>query len=261
MVTWVHVGPAVTAAFLGSLVEFVEALTIVLAVGTVRGWRFALLGAGAGLAVLSALVVAFGPALSVIPLTALQLVVGVLLCLFGFSWLRKAVLRAAGIIPLHDEADVFARETATMRQGVALTTRRWDTVGVVTTFKAVVLEGLEVVFIVLAVGAAGHMIIPASLGAAAAGIVVVLAGLVLHRPLARVPENSLKLAVGILLASFGVFWVGEGLHVAWPGEDLAIVGLAVGFLIVLLVLISILQRTLGYPERTSAHHKDEVGGS
>lgn len=245
MINWVHTGPSVTAAFLGSMVEFVEALTIVRAVGTVRGWRFALLGAAAGLAVLTSLVVVFGRALTAIPITALQLVIGVLLVLFGFSWLRKAVLRAAGKMPIHDETNAFARATAAMGERGIAAIRRWDTLAIATTFKAVVLEGLEVVFIVLAVGAAGHMIVPASLGAAGAGVVVVIAGLVLHRPLARVPENTLKLTVGILVASFGVFWVGEGLRFHWPGEDLAIIGLAIGFLGASLLLISRLRRFNG----------------
>jgi uncharacterized membrane protein len=242
MTHWIHLTPTVTAAFLASLVEFVEALTIVLAVGTVRGWRFALLGAAAGAALLTALVIVFGPALSVIPVTALQLVIGILLLLFGLSWLRKAVLRAAGIIALHDESAIFAQATETMSQDRSPAIRRWDTVAIATTFKAVVLEGLEVVFAVLAIGAAGRRIIPASLGAAAAGLAVLVAGMVLHRPLARVPENSLKLAVGILLASFGVFWVGEGLQFHWPGQDLAIIGLALGFMSVSLALIPVLRR-------------------
>jgi Ca2+/H+ antiporter, TMEM165/GDT1 family len=245
MINWVHAGPSVTAAFLGSMVEFVEALTIILAVGTVRGWRFALLGAAAGVAVLTALVVVFGSALTVIPITVLQLVIGLLLVLFGVSWLRKAVLRAAGMMPLHDETDVFARATAAMREQGVAPIRRWDTVAIATTFKAVVLEGLEIVFIVLAVGAAGHMIIPASLGAAVAGLAVVVAGLLLNRPLARVPENTLKLTVGILVASFGVFWVGEGVRFHWPGDDFAIMGLAIAFLVVSLLLISTLRRLNG----------------
>jgi uncharacterized membrane protein len=161
MINWIHAGPAVTAAFLGSLVECVEAVTIVLAVGTVRGWRSALLGTVAGLALLAGLVVVLGPALGVIPLSVLQLVIGLLLLLFGLSWLRKAVLRAAGRLALHDEARIFAgaRATLTATDGAI----RWDTIALVTTFKAVVLEGLEVVFIVLTVGAAGHVLVPASL--------------------------------------------------------------------------------------------------
>ena len=203
MINWIHVGPSVTAAFLGSLVEFVEALTIVLAVGTVRGWRSALLGTAGGLMVLTALVVVLGPALGVIPITLLQLVIGLLLLLFGMNWLRKAVLRAAGIIPLHDEGEIFRSATATLRPHERQAIR-WDTIAIVTTFKAVVLEGL--VFIVLAVGTAAHMMVPVSLGAAAAGLVVAVAGVALRRPLARVPENTLKLAVGVLRISRSSGW-------------------------------------------------------
>src|SRR3989442_1726785 len=140
MINWIHAGPAVTAAFLGSLVECVEAVTIVLAVGTVRGWRSALLGTAGGLGVLSTLVVILGPALGAIPLTVLQLVIGVLLLLFGLSWLRKAVLRAAGVMALHDEGRAFASTTAALATTAAAASRRWDTVAVITTFKAVVLE-------------------------------------------------------------------------------------------------------------------------
>jgi Ca2+/H+ antiporter, TMEM165/GDT1 family len=165
MINWIHAGPAVTAAFLGSLVECIEALTIVLAVGTVRGWHSALLGAAGGLAVLTTLVVVLGPALGIVPVTLLQLGIGLLLLLFGLSWLRKAMLRAAGTIPLHDERGAFERSRAALGGAGAATAMRWDTMAIVTTFKAVALEGIEVVFIVLAVGAAGHMILPASLGA------------------------------------------------------------------------------------------------
>ena len=164
MIDWIHSGPSVTAAFLGSLVECVEAVTIVLAVGTVRGWRSALLGAAGGLAVLTALIVVLGPALGVIPVAVLQLVIGLLLLLFGFSWLRKAVLRAAGIMPVRDERCAFEGATAALGGARAVTAKGWDPVALVTALKAVVLEGLEVVFIVLAVGAGSHLIVPASLG-------------------------------------------------------------------------------------------------
>jgi uncharacterized membrane protein len=241
MVNWIHLGPSVTAAFLGSLVEFVEALTIVLAVGTVRGWRSALLGTAGGLFVLTALVALLGPTLTVIPMTVLQLVIGLLLLLFGLSWLRKAVLRAAGLVRLHDEGEIFRNATVALRRPGA-SAIRWDAIAIVTTFKAVVLEGLEVVFIVLAVGTTAHMMVPASLGAAAAGLVVLLAGVSLRRPLARVPENTLKFAVGVLIGSFGAFWLGEGLGVHWPGADLSILWLAAGFLAVSLLMIRILRR-------------------
>jgi uncharacterized membrane protein len=230
---WAHAGTAVIAAFLASLVEFVEALTIVLAVGTTRGWRSALMGAGAGAVTLAALALIFGPALQRIPLTSLQLVVGVLLLLFGMRWLRKAVLRAAGVIGLHDEAAIYARETA-MLSATTLPTpaaARVDRIAFATSFKAVTLEGLEVIFIVIATGAGG-LLVPAAVGAALAGGLVILAGVMVRRPLSRVPENTLKFAVGILLSAFGVFWIGEGLGYPWPGQDLALPALIAGFLIV-----------------------------
>ncbi len=242
MIDWVHIGPSVVAAFLGSLVEFVEALTIVLAVGTVRGWQPAMLGTAGGLVVLAGLVALLGPALGAIPITILRLVVGILLLLFGMRWLRKAVLRAAGVLSLHDEAEAYARETGALRPDGLATVIGWDTIAIATTFKAVLLEGLEVVFIVLAIGAVGHVLIPASAGAVAAGVVVLLLGLALHRPLARVPENTLKFVVGVLISSFGVFWVGEGLGLRWPCEDLSIVGLASGFLVVSLLMIPATRR-------------------
>ncbi len=226
--TWATFAPAVSAAFLGSLVEAIEALTIVLAVATVRGWRPAGLGAAAGLASLALVVAALGPLLDRVPLHLLQLVIGVLLLLFGMRWLRKAILRAAGVIPLHDEAAAFAAGTAELREHRS----RLDWLAGLASFKAVLLEGLEVVFIVIAVGAGRGLLLPASAGALAACGLIAIAGLVLRRPLARVPENTLKFAVGVMLSAFGVFWTGEGLGVAWPGADLAIVGFAALFLLV-----------------------------
>src|SRR5882724_7614630 len=208
---------AVLAAFLSSLVEAVEALTIVLSVATVRGWRPAGLGALAGLASLALIVLALGPFLDRVPLHALQLVIGILLLLFGMRWLRKAILRAAGLIPLHDEASAFATETAELREQARRNDARLHWIAAFTTFKAVLLEGLEVVFIVIALGAGRGMLVPASVGAAAACLAVAGIGLVVHRPLARVPENTLKFAVGVMLSAFGVFWTGEGFGVAWPG--------------------------------------------
>ena len=226
--TWATFAPAVSAAFLGSLVEAIEALTIVLAVATVRGWRPAGLGAAAGLASLALVVAALGPLLDRVPLHLLQLVIGVLLLLFGMRWLRKAILRAAGVIPLHDEAAAFAAGTAELREHRS----RLDWLAGLASFKAVLLEGLEVVFIVIAVGAGRGLLLPASAGALAACGLIAIAGLVLRRPLARVPENTLKFAVGVMLSAFGVFWTGEGLGVAWPGADLAIIGFAALFLLV-----------------------------
>ena len=224
--------PAITAAFLASLVEAVEALTIVLAVATVRGWRPAGLGVLAGLMVLGLIVIVLGPLLDHVPLRLLQVVIGILLLLFGMRWLRKAILRSAGVIPLHDEATAFAAETAELREQARRDKARLDWLAGLASFKAVLLEGLEVVFIVIALGAGRGMLVPASAGAVAACLLVAGVGFIVHRPLARVPENTLKFAVGIMLSAFGVFWTGEGLGVAWPGADLAILVFAALFLAV-----------------------------
>ena len=216
-VDWAHSAPAILAAFLASFVEFVEALTIVLAVGVTRNWRSSLTGAAAGTIVLAALVAILGPNLTIIPIRILQTAIGILLLLFGASWLRKAILRAAGVLKLHDEDAIFASQAQKLAGGYAL--------GFVTSFKAVFIEGLEVVFIVIAVGAAGRLLLPAAMGALTAGLVVVLIGVAVHKPLSRVPENLLKLVVGILLAAFGIFWIGEGLGFRWFGGDWAILAL------------------------------------
>jgi Ca2+/H+ antiporter, TMEM165/GDT1 family len=241
-VNWTTAAPAVTTVFLSSLVEAVEALTIVLAVAFVRGWRPAGIGAIAGLALLALIVLALGSLLDRIPLHLLQLVIGVLLLLFGMRWLRKAILRAAGVIPLHDESRDLATETKELRDQERSHETRLDWLAGLASFKAVVLEGLEVVFIVIAVGAGRGLLGAASLGALAACLVVVAAGFVVHRPLARVPENTLKFAVGVMLSAFGIFWIGEGLGVPWPGEDLAILAFAGLFLIVSLTAVVIARR-------------------
>ena len=241
MIGLMHAGSSVLAAFLASFVEFVEALTIVLAVGTVRGWRPALIGAGAGAFLLLVLVVALGPALGLIPIDAVRLVVGLLLLLFGMRWLRKAILRAAGFIPLHDEAAAFAAETAGMRAAGQAPASALDWVAMITTFKAVVLEGVEVVFIVIGVGATSGMLLPAGLGAVIAGLLVIALGLVLHRPLARIPENTLKFAVGVMISAFGIFWLGEGMGFPWPGSDLVLPILATGLLVIALLAVQYLR--------------------
>jgi uncharacterized membrane protein len=240
--TWTTAIPAVTTAFLSSFVEAVEALTIVLAVAVVRGGRPAGIGALAGLVLLALIVLALGPLLDRIPLHLLQVVLGILLLLFGMRWLRKAILRAAGIIPLHDEAAAFATETEELRDQARREEARLDWLAGLASFKAVVLEGLEVVFIVIAVGSARGLLGQASVGAVAACLVVVTAGLVLHRPLARIPENTLKFAVGVLLSAFGVFWTGEGFGVLWPGGDFAILAFAGLFLMVALSAVALTQR-------------------
>jgi Ca2+/H+ antiporter, TMEM165/GDT1 family len=240
--TWTTAAPAVSAAFLSSLVEVVEAFTIVLAVATVRGWRPASLGAAAGLALLGLLVIAFGPLLDLVPLRLLQFTIGILLLLFGMRWLRKAILRAAGVIALHDETLAFASETAELQDQARRHEARLDWLAGLTSFKAVVLEGLEVVFIVIAVGAGRGLVLPASLGALAACVLVLVIGLFVHRPLARVPENTLKFAVGVMLSAFGVFWLGEAFGVPWPGDDIAIPVIAVLFLATALAAVRIARR-------------------
>lgn len=213
----------VLAAFLASLVEVVEAFTIVLAVTLTRGWRPALLGTAAALALLLVIVLVFGPLLALIPLHLLQFVVGALLILFGMRWLRKAILRASGYIALHDEEAAFAKETDVLNRQAA--DRRADWMAGMAAFKAVLLEGVEVVFIVIAVGAAHGLTLYAGLGALAAVVLVLGIGALVHRPLSQVPENTLKFAVGLMLTAFGIFWTGEGLGAAWPGADLSILGL------------------------------------
>ena len=240
ILTWTSVAPAVLAAFLSSLVEAVEALTIVLAVATVRGWRPAGLGALAGLATLALIVLTLGPLLDRVPLHALQLAIGVLLLLFGMRWLRKAILRAAGVIPLHDEALAFATGTAALRE-LAHHGTRLDWLAGLASYKAMLLEGLEVVFVVIAVGAGRGLLVPASIGALAACALVAAVGFAVRRPLARVPENTLKFTVGVMLSSFGVFWTGEGLGVPLPGEDLAILGFAALFLIAALAVVRLVR--------------------
>ena len=231
---------AALPAFLASIVEFVEALTIVLAVATTRGWRAAGTGTVAGIVTLAIAVVALGPALAYVPLHALQLAVGILLLFFGMRWLRKAILRYAGAIALHDEAKIYARETAAL--AIAGPRAATDWIGITTTFNAVVLEGLEVVFIVIAVGATAGALVPAGIGAAAALLVVLATGFALREPLARIPENTLKFAVGVMLSAFGTFWSAEGMRLSWPGNDLALLWLTAGFLIAAVLAIALAKR-------------------
>jgi uncharacterized membrane protein len=245
--------PTVVGAFAACLVECVEALTVVLAVGIVRGWRSALLGATAALVALLGLVAILGQSLARVPLAMLQLLVGTLLLLFGLRWLRKAILRAAGWLALHDELQTFAKETAAIKNfGAAVSA--WDGVGVAAAFKIVMLEGIEVVFIVIALGAGGGRLLPAVIGATAALGVVIALGIALHRPLARIPENTLKFAVGVLLAAFGTFWVCEGLHLQWPYGDWSVLGLVGAYLVVAQILV-VLCRSRSVPARRTDKSK------
>jgi Ca2+/H+ antiporter, TMEM165/GDT1 family len=230
----------VGASFAASFVEAVEALTIVLAVGLARGWRPALTGATAALAALALIVAALGPLLGAVPLHALQFVIGVLLLLFGLRWLRKAILRSIGVIALHDEDAAFARETRELNEAQRRASE-FDWVAGAAAFKAVLLEGIEVVFIVIAVGAARGLLGFASAGAVAACVAVAAIGAAIHRPLARVPENGLKFAVGVMLSAFGLFWTGESLGVPWPGGDAAILAFIALFLGVALGLVGLLK--------------------
>jgi uncharacterized membrane protein len=239
--SWSIAAPAIGAAFLASLVEVVEAFTIILAVGTLRGWRPAILGALAGLAVLAATVLALGPVLDQIPLQPLQLAVGILLLLFGMGWLRKAILRSARVIPLHDEIAAFNKEQASLSEAVGRHNQSLNWIAGMTAFKAMLLEGLEVIFIVIAVGSGRGLTGAAALGALGACVLVLLVGMLVRKPLSRVPENTLKFAVAIMLCSFGVFWTGEGLGIPWPGEDLMLLVFAALFLLTGLTMATALK--------------------
>lgn len=225
MIDWVQAGPVAATSFFASSVEAVEALTIVLAAGIVRGWRSALIGVAVALALLAVIVAAFGTAIAAVPIQYLQVVVGTLLVLFGIRWLRKAMLRYAGAIELRDEAANFIQQRETLGAGAATANPGWDAVAFLASFKAVLLEGTEVVIIVIGLGATGDRLLPASLGAVVACVLVVLAGVLLRRPLARVPENTLKFVVGVMVSAFGLFWFGEGIGIHWLFGDFAIVGL------------------------------------
>lgn len=230
--------------FLACIVEAVEALTIVLAVGTTRSWRATWQGVGAGLGVLAMIVAVLGPALTAIPINDLRLVVGALLLVFGLQWVRKAVLRASGLKATHDEARIFAEQTS--RAEAAAAGRRGlvpDWYAFTVAFKGVLLEGLEVAFIVLTFGASQGSLLLAVTAAVSAVVVVLAVGVAVRRPLSQVPENSLKFGVGVLLTSFGTFWAGEGAGVDWPGSDAAILVLLALYGLTALLLVQWLSRT------------------
>jgi uncharacterized membrane protein len=215
--------PLILTVFVACAVEAVEALTIVLAAGLTREWRSTFQGMAAALVVLAVVTAAVGPALTFLPLTALRLVVGALLAIFGLQWLRKAVLRATGYKALHDEASAYVREV-TAAQAAPVQARRGvnDWYAFTLAFKGVLLEGLEVVFIVITFGDSQRDLPAAVIGAAAAIVVVTLTGIAVRAPLAKVPENWMKFAVGVMLTSFGTFWGAEGAGVRWPGGDAAL---------------------------------------
>ena len=238
----------VVGAFLASAVEMVEALTIVLAVGMTRGWRSTAFGVGAAFLTLAALIAALGPALTEIPLSVLRVVVGAVLLTFGLQWLRKAILRTSGLKAMHDEDEAFAEATAAGRSAGSDMRAGLDWVGFVVSFKGVLLEGLEVIFIVITFGLNAHSMPTAIAGAAVGGAIVLVAGIVLHRPLARVPENTIKFAVGLLLSTFGTFWSVEGLGVfapgsgtvEWPGGEVALLGVLAAWCLLSWVAVRLL---------------------
>jgi uncharacterized membrane protein len=231
------------AVFLACVVEAVEALTIVLAAGTSRDWRSAITGVVAGVVVLAAIVAVLGPAVVVLPLEGLRLVVGGLLLIFGLQWLRKAILRASRLKALHDEDAIFATELAAAR--AAPSGRRGvvaDWYSFTLSFKGVVLEGLEVAFIALTFGANQQNIPLAALAALVAVLVVTIAGIAVRAPLARVPENTMKFLVGIMLTSFGIFWGAEGAGAVWPGADAALLVVVPAVALFAVLLVAALRR-------------------
>jgi uncharacterized membrane protein len=239
MTTWA----LFAAVFLACAVEAVEATTIVLAVGTTRDWGAALRGVVAALLLLAGVVAGLGPALTAIPLTALRLVVGGLLLIFGLQWLRKSVLRASGVLALHDEARIFRNEEAAARAAVG-TARLGvgDWYAFTIAFKGVTLEGLEVAFIALTLGTNAHDLPLAAVAALAAAAVVAAVGVAVRAPLARMPENATKFVVGVMLCAFGTFWGGEGAGVRWPGADAALLVLAPAIALYALAMIGLLRR-------------------
>jgi uncharacterized membrane protein len=239
-VTLATLAVAALPAFVASLVEWVEAFTIVLAVGNTRGWRSPLWGVLGALLTLGVIVFVFGTPLIIYQDQITQtfhILIGILLLLFGMRWLRKAILRFAGIIAEHDEDRIYQREVAELRdQALTAQQARWDNVGFWLSFKAVLIEGLEVAFIVLALGATGGAALQAAnAGALAALVVVVTAGILLHKPLSFVPENFMKFVVGCMLTTFGIFWGAEGLLVEWPGGDAMLPVILVGVVLTSLV--------------------------
>jgi uncharacterized membrane protein len=229
------------SVFLACAVEAVEALTIVMAVGHTRSWPSALSGAAAAAVALAVLVAVLGTAIMSLPLDALRIVIGVLLLLFGLQWLRKAILRAAGLKALHDERDAYQHEIAAAR-AAARGVGAWDGYSFAIALKGVLIEGLEVALIVVTLGADQRRVGLAAIAAAAAVVVVIAAGIAVRGPLARVPENTMKFAVGVMLCSFGVFWSAEGAGVRWPGGDAILIVIAPALLAASIVAVRTLRR-------------------
>jgi uncharacterized membrane protein len=255
--------PLILTVFVACAVEAIEALTIVLAAGLTREWRSTFQGMAVALVVLAAIVAALGPTITLLPLTALRLVVGALLAIFGLQWLRKAILRATGYKSLHDEASAYLREVAAAKAAATSSRGRVrDWYAFTLSFKGVLLEGLEVIFIVITFGANQRNVGAAVIGAAAAVVVVAVTGVLVRAPLAKVPENALKFAVGIMLTSFGIFWGAEGAGVAWPGNDAALLVLVPVVALVALGYTVLLRRPQGArPAPAPASASEEVTSS
>ena len=250
-----EVALVVSAVFLATVVESVEALTIVLAVGLTNGWRTALLGTGLALVALAVVIIALGPALvRIIPIGDLQVLIGTLLLIFGLQWLRKAILRASGLKALHDEAKIFREELAALNEAVHTPSRNdIDWTGFVVSFKGVFLEGLEVAFIVLTIAAKRQDSLGASaLGAVLAVVLVSLVGAAVHKPLTRVPENAIKFTVGLMLVAFGTFWGGEGIGVEWSLGDWTILVLTATYTLIAWAAVTILRRNAARPQSALA---------
>ena len=253
--------PLILTVFVACAVEAIEALTIVLAAGLTREWRSTFQGMGVALVALAVITGALGPTITLLPLGALRLVVGALLAVFGLQWLRKAILRATGYKALHDEASAYLREVSAARDAGASVRRGrvGDWYAFTLAFKGVLLEGLEVVFIVLTFGANQKDIGAAVIGAAAAIVVVTVVGFAVRAPLARVPENAMKFVVGIMLTSFGTFWGAEGAGVRWPGGDVALLVLVPVVALVSLGYTVLIGRSRPVASST-AHVTSEVAG-
>src|SRR5450755_1977543 len=241
-----------SAAFLASAVEFVEAFTIVLVVGVTINWRSSLAGAFAAAATLAVIIGTLGVALvQFVPIGVLRLVVGIILILFGLKWLKKSILRYSGLKALHDEEAIFEETRAEVRARGEIIAPRFEPFGIVLAYKSVLLEGLEVAFIVITFGSSATSNVcnqtcgigSAAIGAAIAGVLVILAGILVRAPLTKVPENSLKFVVGVMLTSFGTFWAGEGFGVNWPFSDAFILVLAAIYLVASFVLFTTLRQT------------------
>lgn len=256
----------VVAAFFASAVEYVEAFTIVLAVGVTRSWRSSLLGALAATVTLAAIIALFGVSLvQLVPIEVLRFIIGALLLLFGMKWLRKAILRYSGVKAMRNEASLYQAEVTVLAEEPTPIAGQFDALGFATSFKSVLLEGMEVAFIVISFGSgakSGDNWLPAIIGASIAATLVILVGLIVHAPLARVPENTLKFAVGLMLVAFGSFWASEGVGVEWPGGDWSIIGLLAVYLLASYLLIRWLRfaaRPLPQPTTQGAsdalHHR------